>query len=427
MVFGWGKKKAKEEESEPIVRKGKDIQVSDIKSILEDIQSLRTKTIIAQVKSFRKKIETQLNDILKITKDLERDSLNVKDIDKHLEILVVRGKKQVVEVIKKEAAEKLPEINSYDDVESLNILTKQILKRIGDVLGRQSRVIHIFAKKYAAKLKIHLSILNSDRDEIQSLFDKHTKMNEDIDIILEKIQAHKQSNKIILETKTRISDLKKSTKNLEKDEEKIKQKISDLKSGDNYSQYLDTKKKLDSLSSNKQEIKNLIGIQFTKISRPLGRYEYASSLEKPQKILLKNLVNNPYDVLTVQNKDLIIKILSAVRKGVEGGSISVKDSTKSLSSIDETIELLDDFISKIQQYEQTKNDLEKDLEVFNTNDLKQHEIHLTKISNDRSDANSKVQKLEGEISEIKQKLPQIIIDMEIKLQKVSSTKFHISN
>jgi len=427
MVFGWGKKKAKEEESEPIVRKEKDIQVSDIKSILEDIQSLRTKTIIAQVKSFRKKIETQLYDILKITKDLERDSLNVKDIDKHLEILVVRGKKQVVEVIKKEAAEKLPEINSYDDVESLNILTKQILKRIGDVLGRQSRVIHIFAKKYAAKLKIHLSILNSDRDEIQSLFDKHTKMNEDIDIILEKIQAHKQSNNTLLETKTRISDLKKSTKNLEKDEEKIKQKISDLKSGDNYSQYLDTQKRLDSLSSNKQEIKNLIGIQFTKISRPLGRYEYASSLEKPQKILLKNLVNNPYDVLTVQNKDLIIKILSAVRKGVEGGSISVKDSTKSLSSIDETIELLVDFISKIQQYEKTKNDLEKGLEDFNTNDLKQHENHLTKISNDRSDANSKVQKLEGEISEIKQKLPQIIMDMEIKLQKVSSTKFHISN
>jgi len=425
MVFGWGKKKAKEEEFEPIIRKEKDIPVSEIKSILEDIQSLRTKIIISQVKSFRKKIETQLNDILKITKDLERDSLNVKDIDKHLEILVVRGKKQVVEVIKKEAAETIPEINSYDDVESLNVQVKQILRRIGDVLGRQSRVIHIFAKKYAAKLKIHLSILNSDRDEIQSLFDKHTKMNEDIDIILEKIQAHKQSNETLIETKTRISDLKKSIEKLENDEEKIKQKISDLKSGDNYSKYIDTKKKLDSLPSNKQEIKNLIGIQFTKISRPLGRYEYASSLEKPQKILLKNLVNTPYDVLTVQNKDLIIKILSAVRKGVEGGSISVKDSTKSLSSIDETIELLDDFISKIQQYEQTKNDLEKDLGVFNTNDLKQHENHLTKISNDRSDANSKVQKLEGEISEIKQKLPQIIIDMEIKLQKVSSTKYHV--
>ena len=142
MVFGWGKKKAHVEEAELIVRKEKDVHIPEIKVILEDIQSLRTKTIIAEVKSFRKKIETQLKDILKITKDLENDNLKVEDIDKHLEILVVRGKKQVIEIIKKEAAEKLPEINSFDDVEALNILVKQLLRRIGDILGRQSRVIH---------------------------------------------------------------------------------------------------------------------------------------------------------------------------------------------------------------------------------------------------------------------------------------------
>lgn len=425
MVFGWGKKKSKEKEPELIVRKEKDIQMSDIKPILEEIQSLRTKTIIAEVKSFRKKIDTQLNDILKITKGLERDSLNVKDIDKHLEILVVRGKKQVVEIIKKETSEKLPEIKSYDDVEALNVLVKQILKRIGDVLGRQSRVIHIFAKKYAAKLKVHLSILNSDLAEIQTLFDKHTKMNEDIEFILEKIQTHKQSNKTLLETKTRISDLKKSTEQLEKDEEKTKQKMSDFKSGEEYLKYLDTKKKLDLLSSKKQEIKNLIDIQFTKISRPLGRYEYVSSLEKPEKILLGNLVNNPFDVLTKQNKDVIIKILSSVHKGVESGSISVKDSIKALSSIDETIETLDEFISKISQFNDTKNNIEKELGAFNINDLKQNENFLSKISSEKIENSSKIQKLENEISETNKKLPQIMMDIEVKLQKVSSTKYHI--
>jgi len=55
MVFGWGKKKARIEEAEPIIRKEKDIHISEIKPILEEIQSLRTKTIIAEVRSFRKK------------------------------------------------------------------------------------------------------------------------------------------------------------------------------------------------------------------------------------------------------------------------------------------------------------------------------------------------------------------------------------
>ena len=425
MVFGWGKKKSKIEYVETIVRKEKDVHISEIKPILEDIQSLRTKTIIAEVKSFPKKIETQLKDILKITKDLVHDNLNVEDIDKHLEILVVRGKKQVIEIIKKEAAEKLPEINSFDDVEVLNGLVKQILRRIGDILGRQSRVIHIFAKKYAGRLKDQLSVLNSDRAEIQMLVDKHTKMNEDIEFILEKIQTLHQSNKTLLETKTRISDLKKSSKKLDDEEEKIKQKISDFKSGENYSKYLEVQKKLDSHSSKKHEIKNLIDIQFTKISRPLGRYEYVSSLGKPEKILLEKLVNNPFDVLTLQNKDVIITILSSVHKGVEGGSISVKDSAKSLSSIDETIGILDDFISKITQYNDAKNNLEKELGDFNIDDLKQNENFLSKTSSEKIENTSRIQKLENDTSEIKQKLPQIMLDIEIKLQKVSSTKYHV--
>jgi cell division protein FtsB len=425
MVFGWGKKKAKEQESQPIIRIEKDIHVTEIKPILDEIKSLRTKTIVAEVKTFRKKIESQLKEILKITQELERDNLKVEDIDKHLEILVVRGKKQVIEIIKKEANENLPEINSFDDVEVLNDLVKQALKRIGDILGRQSRVIHIFAKKYAGKLKEHLSVLNSDRDEIQSLIDKHLKMTEDISIIFGKIQTLNQSKKILSETTTRIDDLKKSIDKLENDEQKTEGKISDYKSGDNYSKYLDIKKQLDLLSSKKQEIKNLINMQFTKISRPLGRYEYASSLEKPEKILLEKLIANPIDSITLENKDLIIKILSAVRKGVEGGSISVKDSKKTLSSIDETIETLDDFVSKISQYNESKINLEKELDVFNIEDLKQSENFLLKILNEKKENLIKIQKLESEISEIKKKSPQIMMDIEFKLQKVTATKYHI--
>ena len=425
MVFGWGKKKEKKEEPEQVIRTEKEVQISEVQSILEEIQTLRSKTIISEVKTFRKKIESQLKEIMKITKELEHDDLNVEDIDKHLEILVVRGKKQVIEIIKKESSEKLPEIKSYEDVESLNSLVKQILKRMGDVLGRQSRVIHIFANKYAAKLKVHLSLLNSDRGEIQTLVDKHTQMNSDIEFILDRIRSHEKSKKFVEDTGKRILELKQTAENLEKKERETNQKISDFKSSEKYSKYLEAKKKIDSHLSTKHEIKNLIDAQFTKISRPLGRYEYTSSLDKPQKLLLENLVKNPFEVLTGENKDSIIMILSAVRKGVEGGSISVKDSVKSLSSIDETIENLENLISKTSQFHTTKNNLEKELETFDIGEIKQNENELEKISSDKTDASEKIQKLEQEITENKQKLPHFVLDIESKLQKVSSVKYHV--
>src|SRR3989304_6519390 len=121
--------------------------------------------------------ETSIHEEKKI-KELEQDNLHVDDIDKHLEILVVRGKKQVIDTIKKENSEKLPDIKSYDDVLVLTELLTQRLKRIGDVLGRQSRVIHIFAKKYAIKLKDYLAALNSDRNEMQTMMDMHTKLTD---------------------------------------------------------------------------------------------------------------------------------------------------------------------------------------------------------------------------------------------------------
>lgn len=424
MVFGWGKKKTIETEQPS--SENKVISISEIKPRIDEIQSIRTKTIIAEAKNYRQKIEVQLSEITKIIKDLENDTLNVDDIDKHLEIIVVRGKKQVIDIIKKETSEKLLDIKSFDDVKSLNESTEQLLKRIGDVLGRQSRVIHIFAKKYASKLKEHLAVLNSDRAGLQILVDKHSKMNDDIRIILEKIQSYNESKNLLNESSNRISGLKKLIEQLDETKEATRKTISELKSGKEYSKYLETQKKLDSLSSEKNQIKNSIDVQFTKISRPLSRYEYVSSLEKPQKILLEKLVANPFGVLTLENKEDIITILSSIRKGIEGGSISVKDFEKSLTSINETIEHLDSFISQITQYNKKKNELEQELGGFNTKELTQKENLLTKTDNDRLDAESKIERLEKEISDIKEKLPQLISDIENRLQKVSSVKYQVT-
>ena len=67
---------------------------------------------------------------------MRKTSLNIDDIDKHLAIIVVRGKKQVIDIIKKGVVH-LPKISSLEDAEELNLVLSQTLKKVGDVLGRQ--------------------------------------------------------------------------------------------------------------------------------------------------------------------------------------------------------------------------------------------------------------------------------------------------
>ena len=422
MVFGWGKKK-ENKESETLILEENEIKLSDINSKVEEIQNLRKKTVIAESKTFRKKIEEKIEEISKIIKELERDDLNVDDIDKHLEILVVRGKKQVIDTIKKEDSEKMPEIKSYEDVVEVTELISRKLKRIGDALGRQSRVIHIFAPKYAAKLKSNLAVLNSDRNELQSLVNNYNKLSKDASEISVKIAKYNESKNNLGVNSKKITDVKKSIVEFEKKIKNSEKSITELKSGEAYLKYLETQKKLESLSPKLTQEK--IDLQFTKISRPLSRYEYGSALEKPQKVLMEKLINNPFDMLTVSNKEDIMVILSAVRKGVQSGSISVKDPEKSLSSIDETIGKLDEFVKEKSGFSEKQDSLKKELDAFNISELKQKEEILSRTRGDKTDAESRIKRLELQIEEIKNSLPEILMDVEIRLKRASATKYHV--
>ena len=57
MVFGWGKKKPQKQESD-IAPQKKQILLSDVPNVANEIRSIRTKTIIADVKTFRNKINS---------------------------------------------------------------------------------------------------------------------------------------------------------------------------------------------------------------------------------------------------------------------------------------------------------------------------------------------------------------------------------
>jgi len=275
MLFGW-KKKAKPEGSEisqPFSEK--DTKLSDVKNIISDIMDLRKKTLISQINAFQKKISPNLEEILKIIKKLERDDLDTEDIDKHLKTIVIRGKKQVISIIKTEAVVKFEKIESLDGVLNFETQISQVLKKIGDVLGRQSRVIHIFAKKYAVKLKTVLSSMNSDKDEIQNLIKNFNHLEENEQNVIKNLKFIEDNNSEIKNGKKRIVNFDDSLKKIDDNINKKEDSIDKLKNTKEFSEYQKINSKIESLSDERDQIKKKIDIQFTKSSRdglaePLG-------------------------------------------------------------------------------------------------------------------------------------------------------------
>jgi len=96
-----------------------------------------------------------------------------------------------------------------------------------------------------------------------------------------------------------------------------------------------------------------------------------------------------------------------------------------MANIDETISLLDSYISKILEFSNKKEETEKKLGNFNNKKLETLEKDASKNLSDKQDAESKIQNLEKEILEINQKIPEVIFDIEKKLQTISGTRYKI--
>ncbi len=423
MVFGWGKKKQEEKPIEEIPQ-NKEISLEDVPNIISDLSKLRRSQTLAEINSLRNKTAPLIDELMKIGNVLEKDDLKMDDVDKHLAIIVVRGKKQVIDMIKKDVVS-LPKISSIEDAEKLNSVLNLILKKVGDVLGRQTRVIHIFAKKYASQLKDNLEVMNSNHSEIRSLLKNYESTKSLSEETLDTIKQIKNQTELRKEKSKKIENITKNTTSVNEKISKIQNNIDEIKSSDKYKKYQTLKKTLDDYVNQKSKIKDQINTQFTKISRPLSRYEYASSLDKDQKNILSNLVSEPIGVMTSENKDSIIIILENVRKGIASGSISVKDVDKMDAQITETEESLEGFIRQVSEYDKKHQEMKNELNSLLPKDLISLEKDLAKNVSELDDLQLKSETFQGEIDEIDSKIPELVSEIEQKLRQFSNTRYTI--
>jgi DNA repair exonuclease SbcCD ATPase subunit len=423
MVFGWGKKRSTDSiESTQLV---KQVSLDKIESILQEKKNNLSNQIVEKSKSIRDKIEVNRKEIVHLFSQFESDDLGSQDVDKHLKIIIERGKSAVISGVRKEISKKSYEIKKYQDVVNLNSDVTQLLKRIGDILGPNSRVMHVFARKYADKLKEILADIAKTKADLQKLVNEYDKLDLSISNISEwskKIIDSKKDNEVknntIVSTKEEIQNSIKTIQSLEEN-------IKNLKSSNDYIEFLNVKKELEALEVEKDRIKHEMDFQFSKISRPLGKYSYVSSLEKPLKLVMDKMNENPYDVITNETKNAVIEVLQAVIKSVVAGNVSVKDTDKSVEQIEETITRLDEFLKLKNDLSNKKNALEQKI-LFNNNDLEEKEKNLTRIKERKTQFESEITNLENQINETTKLMPQIVKNIESKLTEILGTKFTIT-
>ena len=424
MVFGWGKKKQVEE---PVEHKSvnQNVSLSEVPKIIDDLSKLRESQTLSEIKHLRNNTAPLIDELMKIGIVLEKDNLNIDDIDKHLAIIVVRGKKQVIDILKKDV-KTLMQVSTIADAKKLDYFLTQLLKKVGDVLGRQTRVIHIFAKKYANQLTGNLKIMNENSANISKLLKHFASTQSTFDEITEMLDKIKSQKTELSDKRKRHIEILDNLKSFEEKKTVLQSSLDEVHSSENYKKFLDLENKLNDFTNQKSKIKSEIDTQFTKISRPLGRYAYGSSLDKEQNAVLSTLVDDPFNALRSENSDTIIVILENIRKAISSGSISVKDTDKTLLQLTETEESLDGFIKKVSDYSNIFNSMKTELSDLKPDNLTSLENEFSKNTDSQNDSNLKSKTILSEIDEINSQIPELISKIEGKLRIFSNSKYVIS-
>ncbi|MGI0057009.1 MAG: exonuclease SbcC, partial [Nitrosarchaeum sp.] len=243
--------------------------------------------------------------------------------------------------------------------------------------------------------------------------------------ILESLKKIHDFENSLAKKEQRIAEIHGFVNLIDKKILSLEESIKKIKTSDEYGKFLDLKQILDEFTAKKNQIKNEIDAQFTKISRPLSRYEYISSLDKEQKNLLYQLIEDPFEVLLLKNRDSIILILENVRKGISSGAISVKDTEKSFSQITETAEALDGFIKQVNDFVDKTQHIQNQLVALEPDELSDLTRDLKNALSNKEDYELKIKTFQAEIHEVRSNIPKLISDIEVKLRKFSNTVYII--
>ena len=422
MVFGWGRKKA--ERPEYRQREAVSIQMSEIPQVADGLLDLRRAQAVEGIRSCRDKAAPLLGELSHIGRQLERDNLKIDDADRHIQAVVRRGKKQVVDLIKDTAD--LPGVETYDDAVLMSSMLGQTLKKIGDALGRQTRIIHIFAKRYATKIKDLMAELKSVSEEARAIlenFDESAAASKEIAGLIGDVQKIRTLNS---DAARRLSMLGGEHSACQDRTASCARSILEIKSSAEYSRLVDARNAIGELEQEKARLAGLVLDQFTMISRPLGRYEHASSHDKEQRALLSRLIRSPFDVLAGGEKDAVVTILENVKRGILSGSISVKDTKKSISHIARIGGMLDGLASEIGGLAAQQAAAERTIAELTPAELGTLEKRLAKLALEKSSIESRMRSLREEVAANESRVPQIISDMESRLRKFSNTRYKIT-
>jgi chromosome segregation ATPase len=399
------------------------ITVLDALAVLAKIESENVLVLSNSLSPIKEDVTSTLRSIQKIADELKKDKIK---LDEHkFKSIVENSKATVVTSLEREASSDLPSPHSVYDARRFKERLESMMNRFGEVSGSHSKVLNVFMKKYAGKLKDKFERLSSLLQDTQSFitdFEQEARVIGECNNILNTISQKASSLK---SNKIEVENTRSAIEKLEYSLGELNITLKNLEDSVEFRDSVHTLTEIDKVKIEEEEFNKQLLDLFGHLSRAITKYSYGMTKETYRRLHV--LSEMPWKIFEdVEGLSPYIKLLSEIRKSVQLYDITLKDSDKVIQYCDHILKSLPEF----QEIAKVRNSRLDSLNKKKANSLIANSREIReKIDNyNESIQNNKrvLERLTKEINEKNRELEELTKKAEEHLMIISGRKFSIS-
>ena len=433
----------------------KPISIADALLLLRSHEEIKVKELARDLSPIKSSVEKLLKSTEKVADDLEKEKIKVEE--PRFESIVENSRKTIVLSLRKEASTEITSIATLEDAMKFEARLESIVNRFSALSGSHSRVLNAFVRKYASKLQNESNTVSELSRKCKSKMTEHEKFRESVTGTERLLNSLWDQSNSVKNTRDTIDNIRSEIKRLQEKFEAQDNELHDFEGTQEYLEISLIDKESEQLEKEEQEIRQETIDLFGHVNRAITKYSYGLSTKTDLFMKLQTMANEPWQIfyhtdlskkhanqrqmgsadyatLTEQDKgeqptDILqyLSILREIQSALRKGTIELKDSEKVMYYLDQIIESLPNFNSRLSSIWSRLTFLKErkdSLHSLRKMTMLGDNIKLNKIS--ISEQRARLELLESELLEMQGNLTTLISRSQRELSSVTGQQYKIT-
>jgi DNA repair exonuclease SbcCD ATPase subunit len=346
--FGFFKKKEGDtdqtEQSRTAIAQAGTISILQAHDLLRNLESTRVKELATRLGPIKESASKSLRTIAQLADDLEHEKIKLEDLEQRHKSVVENSRKTVVSSLRREASTEFQLPKTMNDAKKFKERFETMMNRIGEVTGSHSKMLSIFMKKYAGKLRNEFGSLSKLLNEVKAAMSDLEQNRAPIVKCGNILNTASQKVTSIRSTESSIQGIEDTIKNIETDLIYLKRDLEALKNSSEFGHALEIVQKIEDIEKKEAQLRMQMIDLFSHVSRAFTKYSYNITKETEARLLV--LSEEPWKILYEHDLSPYSSLLIEIYRSISAGQIQLKDSDKVLNYMDAILKLLPELQSK---------------------------------------------------------------------------------